>query len=82
MPVLFDGFRKTRDEVFAALAARDIHARKYFYPITSAFECYAGRFDPGLTPAALRASQTVLTLPLYADLSPEDVRRICGIILA
>ncbi len=81
MPVLFDGFRKTRDEAFAALARRDINARKYFYPLTSAFECYAGRFDPAATPVAKRASETVLTLPLYAELAAEDVDRVCDIIL-
>jgi dTDP-4-amino-4,6-dideoxygalactose transaminase len=81
MPVLFESFRKTRDEVFSALAERDIHARKYFYPLTSAFECYAGRFDPDATPVAKRASETVLTLPLYAGLDALDVNRICDIIL-
>ena len=80
-PVVFTEYRKTRDEVFAALAAQDIYARKYFYPITSAFECYAGRFDPNATPFAKSVSERVLTLPLYADLSIEDVHRICDIIL-
>lgn len=81
LPVLFDGFHLTRDEAFARLAAQDIYARKYFYPLTSAMECYAGRYDPADTPVALRASQTVLTLPLYADLSEADVDRICDILL-
>ena len=81
-PVLFTGFRKTRDAVYAALAASDIYARKYFYPLTSAFECYAGQFDPARTPVAKLASENVLTLPLYPELSDADVRRICDIILA
>ena len=80
-PVLFEGFRKTRDEVFTELAKHDIYARKYFYPLTSAFECYSGRFDPAATPIAKRASENVLTLPLYADLSLSDVNRICDILL-
>ncbi|MDD3212437.1 MAG: DegT/DnrJ/EryC1/StrS family aminotransferase [Eubacteriales bacterium] len=82
LPVLFDGYRKTRDEVFAALAEYDIHARKYFYPITSAFECYAGRFDPTATPLAKHVSESILTLPLYAELAEADVNRICDIVLA
>ena len=80
-PVVFDQFGKTRDEIFAALAAQDIYARKYFYPITSAFECYAGQFDPNATPLAKSVSERVLTLPLYADLSIADVHRICDIVL-
>ena len=82
-PVVFDGFRSGRDEVFARLAEQDIHARKYFYPLTNSFACYNGRpgFDPALTPVAAHVAERVLTLPLYADLAPDDVDRICDIIL-
>ena len=81
MPVLFEGFRLTRDEAFAQLARHDVFARKYFYPLTTAFSCYAGRFDPALTPVALAASERVLTLPLYAELTPADVDRVCDALL-
>ena len=82
-PVVFDGFRLTRDEVFARLAEQKINARKYFYPLTNSFACYVGKpgFDPALTPVAAHMADRVLTLPLYADLSDEDVDRICDIIL-
>ena len=82
-PVLFDGFRRTRDEVFDQLLAQGICARKYFYPTTNSFSCYRGRagFDPARTPVAVYMAQRVLTLPLYADLAPEDVDRICEIVL-
>ena len=83
-PVVFDpeAFGADRDEVFDALAAEDIGARKYFYPLTSAFACYRGRYDPQATPVALRISRSVLTLPLYADLGTDDADRICDIILS
>ena len=82
-PVVFDGYKYDRDEVFARLAGHDIIARKYFYPITNSFDCYRGRpgFDPALTPVAQYMGDRVLTLPLYADLAHEDVDRICDIIL-
>ena len=82
-PVVFDGFRLTRDEVFVKLASEGITPRKYFYPLTSSFACYQGRpgFDPALTPAAAHAAASVLTLPMYADLAPETVDKICDIIL-
>ena len=82
-PVVFDGFRLTRDEVFVKLAAEGIIPRKYFYPLTSAFACYQGRsgFDTALTPAAAHAAASVLTLPMYAALPLETVDRICDIIL-
>ncbi len=80
-PVVFEGYPVGRDEVFSALAAQGVNARKYFYPLTSAFGCYAGRFDPDRTPVARRVSENVLTLPLYAELGEADVDRICTIVL-
>lgn len=83
-PVVFEKaeFGADRDEVFHKLEENGICARKYFYPITTAFDCYKGRFDPNDTPVALDVSLKVLTLPLYADLALEDVDRICKIILS
>lgn len=82
-PVVFDGYKYGRDEVFAKLFEKNIVARKYFYPITNGFECYKDMPTAGTekTPAAKHLSDCVLTLPLYADLSLEDVDRICNIIL-
>ena len=82
-PVIFDPekFGADRNRVFAALEAQGILARKYFYPLTSAFSAFRGRFDPAETPTALRISENVLTLPMYADLEAEDVDRICEAVL-
>ena len=82
-PVVFDGYRYTRDEVFERLKEQGITARKYFYPLTNSFDCYKGRpgFDPDKTPIAKHIAERVLTLPLYADLALEDVERICDVIL-
>lgn len=82
-PVMFDEgqFGKSRDEVAEMLADENIFARKYFYPITSEFECYKGKLEIQPTPVAKKAAAQVLTLPLYADLTLEDVDRICRVIL-
>ena len=82
-PVVFDGYKYDRDQVFARLNEHGIIARKYFYPVTNAFECYAGLpgFDPALTPVASYMAARVLTLPLYPELPLEDVDRICRLIL-
>ncbi len=79
-PVVFDGFKKDRDEVFEELKKNNVIARKYFFPLTNSFECYKGRFSPNDTPVAKYISERVLTLPLYSDLNLEDVDRICKII--
>jgi dTDP-4-amino-4,6-dideoxygalactose transaminase len=81
-PVVFDGYKMSRDEVFEKLKAENIYARKYFYPLTNSFECYKGRFDVEKTPVAKYVADRVLTLPLYADLALDDVDRICDIILS
>ena len=83
-PVVFDGFGATRDEIFEALREQGITARKYFYPITNSFECYADLPYAGSekTPVAAYLADRVLTLPLYADLPLEDVDCICEIILS
>lgn len=82
-PVIFDEkvFGASRNEVMDKLAENGIGARKYFYPLTNSFECFHGEFDVNETPIARHLSLRVLTLPLYADLSVEDVDRICKIIL-
>lgn len=82
-PAVFDGYKYTRDEIFEKLQANDIIARKYFYPLTNGFECYASFESAGTdkTPIAEYIATRVLTLPLYADLALEDVDRICDIIL-
>ncbi len=82
-PVFFDPavFGESRDEVALRLEQNDIIARKYFYPLTSSFGCYGGRFDVEQTPVAKRLSEQVLCLPLYADLPADSVDRICGVIL-
>lgn len=80
-PVIFQEFRMDRDQVYDCLAAQNIFARKYFYPLTNGFQCYEGRFSPEDTPVAAWTADRVLTLPCYADLSLEDVDRICRIIL-
>lgn len=82
-PVLFDReiFGVNRDEVYDSLVGNNIVARKYFYPLTNSFSCFAEQYDVNDTPIALYVSKNILTLPMYADLTMEEVDRICSIIL-
>ena len=82
LPVVFeDDYGASRDQARDALARQHIYSRKYFYPLTSDFECYRGRFDSRETPVARWVAERVLALPIYADLALEDVDRICDILL-
>lgn len=75
-------FGVDRNQVMTALAAQNIYARKYFYPLTSEFSCYKGRFNPDQTPIAKQVSRRVLTLPLYPELPLDIVDRVCNIVLS
>ena len=82
-PVIFDKdvFGKSRDEVMAQLEEQGIFSRKYFYPLINDYECYRNDYNSEDTPIAKRTANNVLTIPMYADLSLEEVDKICDIIL-
>lgn len=81
-PVVFDGYKYTRNEIFFRLKENGIMARKYFYPLTNSFECYRNYPTAGVekTPIAQKIALRVLTLPLYADLDEVSVETICRLI--
>ena len=80
LPVLLEGGKARRDEVFDSLCAEGIFPRKYFYPCANAYACYREFCDERETPVAKRFSESVLTLPLYPDLPEETVDRICSLL--
>ena len=80
-PVWFDGFSMSRDQVYDMLEDHGIHTRKYFYPLIPDFECYREEFGHIDLPVAKRVSEGILTLPCYPDLSQEEAKRICDLIL-
>lgn len=82
-PIVVDEkvFGKSRNEVFATLAENGVMARKYFFPLTSTFDCFHGNYSTDETPVARYIANRVLALPLYAELLKEDVERICDIII-
>jgi len=80
-PVIFDGFVLDRNQVQEKLAEHNIYARKYFFPLTNDAKCYVDKYGDANVPVARKAADTVLTLPMYEELTVEDVDRICDIIL-
>ena len=71
-----------RNEVRELLKENNVLTRMYFYPLTNTLDCYSKNYDVEKTPVALNISKRVLALPLYSDLSLEDVDRICKIIIS
>jgi dTDP-4-amino-4,6-dideoxygalactose transaminase len=76
-PLVFTG-EFDRDMAAGKLAEQGIIARKYFYPLLN--DCAAYGFRGHETPVAKYISERVLTLPLYPELSMENVDRICNIL--
>lgn len=83
MPIEIDsditGF--SRDDLFEELKKYDIVARKYFYPIISDYACYREQYDSSLTPIAKRVGERILTLPIAASMTEEDINRCCDTIV-
>ena len=79
-PIIFINYKYTRDQIKQKLEENDIGSRKYFYPLISNFECYK-HFKHGDTKNADFLSERVLSLPLYPELSDDEVNLICDIIL-
>lgn len=83
-PIFIDKERsgKSRDEVYEILKKHNIFPRRYFFPLISQFPTYKGLESalPGNLPVAEGATSEVLCLPIYPDLSLDDVFRIINII--
>ena len=75
-------FGRTRDEVYDAFKNYNVYTRKYFHPLCSEYTCYrqlnSARSEN--LPVANVAARQVLSLPMYGELSENDVRKICAIL--
>lgn len=70
----------SRDRLYEELKKYNIYARRYFYPLLNDFACYHSVSVNDPLTVARRASQQILTLPMYHDLPLSDVEQICEII--
>ena len=78
---MFDGYKLNRNEIQKKLAEDNVFARKYFYPIVNKMGCYEAKYGQIKLPIAEHVAECVLTLPLYSDMTLEDVDRVCDGIL-
>lgn len=67
-----------RDRVLAALNAQGIGAAIH-YPVPIHLQpAYAGRWKTGDFPRAEKLAGEILSLPLYAEMTEEQVEEVCG----
>ncbi len=76
-----DGFPVNRDALYERLRAQDIYARRYFYPLISAFPMYCGlpSAAPSHLPVASAVARSILCLPIYPALDDGDVNRVMDV---
>ena len=80
MPILIEKeYGLNRDELYELLQKNEVFSRKYFYPLTSNVSCYNNMYNDNLENAEY-VSKHILTLPLYPDLTDEEVELIINII--
>ncbi|CAN0617738.1 dTDP-4-amino-4,6-dideoxy-D-glucose transaminase [Burkholderia multivorans] len=79
-----DAFPVTRDALYDALRARNVAARRYFYPLISEFPTYRGLPSAGRStlPVATEIAQQVICLPIYPALTAREQDRVIDIVLA
>ena len=74
----------SRDSLYEKLKENNILGRRYFYPLISNFPVYRGleSATPESLPVATKLANQVLCLPMYADLSDDDIERIIQVVLS
>jgi dTDP-4-amino-4,6-dideoxygalactose transaminase len=75
-------FPLMRDQLYLKLKEQNIFARRYFFPLISDFPTYNNLPSAvhSNLPAAAKAAEEVLCLPIYPDLKHTEVGTICQLI--
>lgn len=69
-----------RDKLCDEMNKYNIFPRKYFYPLTTEFDCYKEKYNHDSLNNAKYISDRILTIPIYGDLDLEDAGKITEII--
>lgn len=75
-------FGCSRDFIYEKFKEYNIFTRKYFFPLCSDYPCYhhIPSATPSNLPVANKIAKDVLCMPLYGDLSTNDIERICNML--
>ena len=72
----------SRDCLYELLKQKQIHARRYFYPLISDFPMYRGlpSAQSSNLPIASEAARQILCLPIFPDLDLRVAEQVVDII--
>ncbi|GAB1370437.1 DegT/DnrJ/EryC1/StrS family aminotransferase [Candidatus Kapaibacterium sp.] len=75
-------FGLSRNQLFEKLKESNVFTRRYFYPLISQFPAYRGleSSKPDNLPVATSIAEEVLCLPMYPNLSVDEINLICNLI--
>jgi len=75
-------YKITRDGLYHKFREHGIFARRYFYPLISDMPMYRGyeSSNPVRLPNARKISDQIICLPIYPNLSEDQVQRVIAII--
>lgn len=83
-PIFIDEkeYGMSRDSLYAKLKENNILGRRYFYPLISQFAMYRDldSAQPQNLPVAYKLADSVICLPMYADLTDEAVDRVIEVV--
>jgi dTDP-4-amino-4,6-dideoxygalactose transaminase len=82
-PILVEaGYALSRDALYQKLKDNNIYARRYFYPLITDFPMYRGMpsAQSDNLPVATAAAQRVICLPIYPNLTAQDIQRVISIV--
>lgn len=72
----------SRDQLYERMREYNVYPRRYFYPLVCEYACYQSLSVKDPLTVARKVADRILTLPIYYDLSFDDVQKICDIIIA
>ncbi|MEE0133405.1 MAG: DegT/DnrJ/EryC1/StrS family aminotransferase [Treponema sp.] len=83
-PIFIDEkeYGMSRDSLFTKLKENNILGRRYFYPLISEFVTYKGLESAKKEnlPVAHKLADSVICLPMYVDLTDDDVNRVIEVV--
>ncbi len=78
--IVTDEYGKSRDELYNKLKENNIYSRKYFYPLTSDQACFKNKYRDIDVKIAKELSDRILVLPIYEDMTKEEMDRVLSVI--
>ena len=83
-PIFIDAekYGMTRDELYFKMKENGVLGRRYFYPLISTFSTYRGlpSAAPENLPVATKFANEVICLPMYHELSEDDINRVLELV--